>query len=45
MIDAMLRHPGDQPALIAPAEGARVTFGELAARVDALAGAAPRRGR
>jgi acyl-CoA synthetase (AMP-forming)/AMP-acid ligase II len=37
VIEAVLRHGGSQPALIAPAEGARVTFGELGPRVDALA--------
>ena len=37
MIDAALAHRGDQPALIAPAEGARIGFGELGTRVGALA--------
>jgi acyl-CoA synthetase (AMP-forming)/AMP-acid ligase II len=37
VIDAVLARRGDQPALIAPAEGARVRFGELGARVEALA--------
>lgn len=37
MIDAVLAHRGDQPALIAPAEGARLGFTELGVRVEALA--------
>lgn len=37
MIDAVLRHGSDHPALIAPAQGVRLTYAELAARVDELA--------
>jgi acyl-CoA synthetase (AMP-forming)/AMP-acid ligase II len=47
VIDAVLRHPDERVALIAPAEGACVTYGDLGARVEAMAGelqriAAPR---
>ena len=37
MIDAALRHRDDRPALIAPAEGIRLTYAELGVRVDELA--------
>ena len=37
MIDAVLRHRDDSPALIAPAQDARLTYAELAARVDEVA--------
>ena len=37
MIDAVLRHRGDQPALIAPAEDTRIGYAELGERVEALA--------
>ena len=37
MIDAALRHRSSRPALIAPADGVRLTHAELAARVDELA--------
>ena len=37
MIDAVLRHRSSRPALIAPADGVRLTHAELAARVDELA--------
>lgn len=37
MIDAALRHRDDRPALIAPAEGVRLTYAELGTRVDEMA--------
>ena len=37
MIESVLRHRGAQPALLAPAEDARIGYTELADRVEALA--------
>jgi acyl-CoA synthetase (AMP-forming)/AMP-acid ligase II len=37
VIDAMLRRRDDRLALVAPAQGARLTYAELAARVEELA--------
>ena len=37
MIDAILGHRSDRPALIAPAEGIRLTYPELGARVEQVA--------
>ena len=37
MIDAILGHRGDRPALIAPAEGIRWTYAELGAHVEQVA--------
>jgi acyl-CoA synthetase (AMP-forming)/AMP-acid ligase II len=37
MIDAVLRHRDDSPALIAPAQGVHLTYADLGARVDEVA--------
>jgi acyl-CoA synthetase (AMP-forming)/AMP-acid ligase II len=37
VIDAVLKHRGDRPALIAPAEDVRITYAELARRVEEVA--------
>jgi acyl-CoA synthetase (AMP-forming)/AMP-acid ligase II len=37
VIDAVLQHRDDRPALIAPAQDARITYAELARRVDDVA--------
>jgi acyl-CoA synthetase (AMP-forming)/AMP-acid ligase II len=37
VIDAILGHRGDRPALIAPAEGIRLNYQELGARVEQIA--------
>jgi acyl-CoA synthetase (AMP-forming)/AMP-acid ligase II len=38
VIEEILLHQSDRPALIAPATGVRLSYGELAERVEALAG-------